>query len=80
MDAAHRKFVFSEEYLPGTDRSIKEPYNKEDRESGVRRRTNSGKKFADQRSRLGKVKVTMIAFTCPYAHDVFLSVTGFAIL
>ncbi|CAG7724704.1 unnamed protein product, partial [Allacma fusca] len=52
MDPEHRKYVFSEEYTPGSERSLKDQYNKEDREAGIRRRSSSGKRFQDQRSRL----------------------------
>lgn len=55
MDPEHRKYVFSEEYAEGSERSLREPYNKEDREMGLRRRPSGGKstRFYEDRRRLG---------------------------
>ncbi|CAL8103460.1 unnamed protein product [Orchesella dallaii] len=59
MDPEHRKFVMSEEYAEGSDRSLKEAFSKEDRDLGLRRRPSGGKssaRFYEDRRRLGNDK------------------------
>lgn len=55
MDPEHRKYVFAEEYANGSERSMREEFNREDRELGVRRKNSGGKgRFQEDKRRLGK--------------------------
>jgi len=54
MDPEHRKFVFAEEYTAKSEKSMKDEFNKEDRELGIRRKTSTGKgRFHEDKRRLG---------------------------
>jgi hypothetical protein len=63
MDPEHRKFVFAEEYTSNSEKSLKDEYNKEDRELGVRRKSSNGRgRFHEDKRRLGKFILSEIIF------------------
>jgi hypothetical protein len=72
MDPEHRKYVFSEEYANGSERSLKDELNKEDRERGIRRKSPGVKtRQDDTRRRIGnkpfKIFVTSIETTANFS-------------
>ncbi|ODN04449.1 hypothetical protein Ocin01_02256 [Orchesella cincta] len=76
LDPEHRKFVMSEEYAEGSDRSMKEAFSKEDRDLGLRRRPSGGKsaaRFYEDRRRLGndKIKYFQMSVACQEPTVIF---------
>lgn len=81
MDPQHRKYVFADEYTATSEHSLREPYNKEDREQGIRRRPSAARnRFADERRKLGTYDFFFIAFvysTSTHLHIMICNIKFF---